>query len=110
MHSCGAPDAGGRRLHCVVRGFGGCAASHAKGTGTARAFRALLAGRPWVVVTVPALVRCARWFGWSRESATTSWVTGLGLLPCGRRHIFPSLPPPRLSLALCSPSGGRYHP
>src|SRR6266571_3812622 len=45
----------------MVRGFGGCAASHAKGTGPARAFGAILVGRPWVVVTVPALVLCARW-------------------------------------------------
>src|SRR5678815_5065837 len=29
----------------------------------------ILAGRPWVVVTVPALVLCARWLGWSRELA-----------------------------------------
>ena len=44
-----------------VRGFGGCAASHVEGTGPARAFRAILVGSPWVVVTVPALVLCARW-------------------------------------------------
>src|SRR6266446_3424646 len=49
------------REHAVVRGFGGCAASHAEGTRPAHAFCALLAGRPWVVVTVPALVPCARW-------------------------------------------------
>ena len=45
----------------MVRGFGGCAASHVEGTGPARAFLAILVGRPWVVVTVPALVLCARW-------------------------------------------------
>src|SRR2546428_7919123 len=39
-----------------VRGFGGYAATHAEGTGPDRAFLARLAGRPWVVVTVPALV------------------------------------------------------
>src|SRR5712691_6845344 len=54
-------DAGGSQVQRLVRGLGGGAASHAKGTGTARAFRTLLAGRPWVVVTVPALVPCARW-------------------------------------------------
>ncbi len=81
----------------VVRGLGGCAASHVEGTGPASAFRATLTGRPWVVVTVPTLVLCARWLGWSRESATTSLVTGLVLIPFGRLHIFPSLPPPRLS-------------
>ena len=37
------------------RGLGSYATSHAQGTGTARAFLAILAGRPWVVVTVPAL-------------------------------------------------------
>ena len=47
--------------HALVRDIGGYAATHAKGTGTARAFRALLPGRPWVVVTVPALVLRARW-------------------------------------------------
>src|SRR2546426_2286276 len=90
-------DAGSRRLQAVVRGFGGCAASHAKGTGPARAFGAILVGRPWVVVTVPALVLCARWLGWSRELATTSLVTGPVLIPFGRLHVFPPLPPPRLS-------------
>ncbi len=45
----------------MVRGFGGYAATHVEGTGPARAFRAILAGRPWVVVTVPALVLRARW-------------------------------------------------
>ncbi len=39
-------------------GLGGCAASHAQETGTARACLTILAGRPWVVVTVPALVPC----------------------------------------------------
>ena len=43
-----------------VRGFGGCAASHVEGTGTGHAFLAILPRRPWVVVTVPALVLCAR--------------------------------------------------
>ena len=90
-------EAGSRRLHAFVRGFGGCAASHAKGTGTASAFRALLAGRPWVVVTVPALVPCARMLGWSREVATTSLVTGPVLIPFGRLQVCLSLPPPRLS-------------
>ena len=45
----------------IVRGFGGYAATHAEGTGTDRAFLAIFADRPWVVVTVPALVLCARW-------------------------------------------------
>ena len=53
-------DAGGSQLQGVVRGLGGCAASHVEGTGSARALRALLVGSPWVVVTVPALVLCAR--------------------------------------------------
>src|SRR6266446_10301792 len=43
------------------RGLGGCAASHVEGTGTVSAFLATLADRPWGVVTVPALVPCARW-------------------------------------------------
>ena len=43
------------------RGFGGCAATHVEGTGTDHAFLAILADRPWVVVTVPAWVLCARW-------------------------------------------------
>ena len=43
-----------------VRGLGGCAATHVEGTGTARVFPAILPGGPWVVVTVPALVPCAR--------------------------------------------------
>jgi hypothetical protein len=51
----------------MVRGFGGYAASHTQGTGTAHAFLAILVPRPWVVVTVPTLVLCARWLGWSRE-------------------------------------------
>src|SRR6266571_8722742 len=99
----GAPESGSeadavsRRLHAVVRGFGGCAASHAEGTRPAHAFCAILAGRPWVVVTVPALVPCARWLGWSRELATTALVTGPVLIPFGRLHVFPPLPPPRLS-------------
>ena len=66
--------------------------------------------RPWVVVTVPALVLCARMLGWSRESATTSLVTGPVLIPFGRLQVFPSLPPPRLSLGLCSTSGGHDDP
>src|SRR6266516_7109385 len=94
--------------YSFVRGLGSCAASHVEGTGPARAFRAILVGSPWVVVTVPALVLCARLLGWSRESATTSLVTGPVLIPFGRLHIFPSLPPPRLSLVLFPASGGRY--
>ena len=81
----------------MVRGLGGYAASHTKGTGTANAFLAILEDRPWVVVTVPALVLCARWLGWSREEATTSLVTGPVLIPFGRLHASPSLPPPRPS-------------
>ena len=50
----------GSHLHCFVRGLGGCAATRLEGTGTAGVFPALLPGRPWVVVTVPALVLCAR--------------------------------------------------
>jgi hypothetical protein len=50
----------GRQLHWVVRGLGSCAASHVEGTGPARVLRAILVGSPWVVVTVPALVLCAR--------------------------------------------------
>src|SRR5205814_7454381 len=91
------PGGGVNGHGCLVRGLGGCAASHGEGTGTASAFLATLTGKPWVVVTVPALVLCARWLGWSRESATTSLVTGPVLIPFGRLHIFPSLPPPRLS-------------
>ena len=49
------------REHALVRGLGGCAASHVEGTGPARVLRAILVGSPWVVVTVPALVLCARW-------------------------------------------------
>jgi hypothetical protein len=46
----------------LVRGFGGCAATHVAGTGQpVRFFPAILLGRPWVVVTVPTLVLCARW-------------------------------------------------
>src|SRR6266446_7396820 len=108
MNYCGAPEAGGRRLYAIVRGLGGCAATHVEGTGPARALRAILVGSPWVVVTVPALVLCARLLGWSRESATTSLVTGPVLIPVGRLHIFPSLPPPRLSLGLFPASGGHY--
>src|SRR5262245_32306263 len=78
-------------------GLGGCAASHVEGTRPAHTFRAILVNRPWVVVTVPALVLCARWLGWSRELATTSLVTGPVLIPFGRLQVFLSLPPPRLS-------------
>ena len=46
--------------HALVRGLGGYAATPVEGTGTDRAFLAMLTGRPWVVVTVPALVPCAR--------------------------------------------------
>jgi hypothetical protein len=42
------------------------------------------------------LVPRARWLGWSREEATTSLVTGPVLIPFGRLHASPSLPPPRL--------------
>jgi len=44
----------------LVRGFGGCAATHVEGTGPAHAFRAILVGCPWGVVTGPALVPRAR--------------------------------------------------
>ena len=54
-------DAGSRRLHALVRGFGGCAAPHRQGTATAHPLCALLPRTPWGVVTVPALVRWARW-------------------------------------------------
>jgi len=57
----------------------------------------MLTGRPWGAVTVPTLVPRARWLGWSREEATTSLVTGPVLIPFGRLHASPSLPPPRLS-------------
>ena len=83
-----------------VRGFGGCAATPTEGTEPARPFLAILTGAPWVVVTVPALVLCARLCGWSREVATTSLATGSGLIPFGRRPVASSLPPPRLSLGL----------
>src|SRR5437762_3080097 len=56
-------DAGGSQVQGVVRGFGGCAASHVEGTGPAHALCAILVGNPWVVVTVPALVLCARLLG-----------------------------------------------
>jgi hypothetical protein len=46
--------------HALVRGLGGGAATRVEGTGTAGVFPALLPGGPWVVVTVPALVPCAR--------------------------------------------------
>ena len=93
----------------VVRGFGGCAATHVEGTGQpVHFFPAILLGRPWVVVTVPALVLCARWLGWSREEATTSLVTGPVLIPFGRLHPSLSLPPPTAVLHLFPPTGG-YH-
>src|SRR6266545_5260665 len=57
----------------IVRGLGGCAASHVEGTGPARALRAILAGRPWVVVTVPALVLCARLLGASAAAPPHMW-------------------------------------
>src|SRR5262249_3524517 len=96
------PEGADRALHEMVldRGLGGCAASHIEGTRPARTFCAILTSRPWVVVTVPALVLCSRWLGWSRELATTSLVTGPVLIPFGRLHVVPSLPPPRLSF-LC---------
>jgi hypothetical protein len=43
-----------------VRGFGGCAATHLKGTVPVHPFLAILTRTPWGVVTVPALVLCAR--------------------------------------------------
>src|SRR5262249_37796372 len=46
--------------HRLVRGLGGCATTQTEGTGPARTFPAILPGSPWVVVTVPALVLCAR--------------------------------------------------
>ena len=70
-----------------VRGLGGCAASHVEGTVTARAFPAILLGRPWVVVTVPALVPCAR---------------------LGDCRFFRPSRPPRLSVVLGPASGDRY--
>ncbi len=48
-------------VQLLVRGFGGCAATRLEGTGTAGVLPAILPGGPWVVVTVPALVPCARW-------------------------------------------------
>jgi len=79
----------------IVRGFGGCAATHLKGTVPAHPLLAILTSTPWVVVTVPALVLCARLLGWSQEVATTSLATGLGLIPFGRLHVASSLLPPR---------------
>src|SRR5215468_6891200 len=91
-----------------VRGFCGCAATHVEGTGqSVHFFPAILLGRPWVVVTVPALVLCARLLGWSREEATTSLVTGPVLIPFGRLHPSLSLPPPTAVLHLFPPGG--YH-
>lgn len=49
------------KSEALVRGLGGYAASHVEGTRPAHTFRAILVSRPWVVVTVPALVLCARW-------------------------------------------------
>src|SRR5215510_3205082 len=93
----------------IVRGFGGCAATHVEGTGQpVHFFPAILLGRPWVVVTVPALVLCARLLGWSREEATTSLVTGPVLIPFGRLHPSLSLPPPTAVLSLFPPTGGGY--
>src|SRR3989441_12460139 len=75
-------DAGQAKPHLEHNPFSLLRACHAtpirklNDPGTAHAFLAILAGRPWVVVTVPALVLRARWFGWSRESATVSLVTG----------------------------------
>jgi hypothetical protein len=60
MNYHGAPEALGGRLQAIVRGFGGCAATHLKGTEAAHPFFAILPSTPWVVVTVPALVLCAR--------------------------------------------------
>src|SRR5215510_5659541 len=97
------------RPHALVRGFGGCAATHVEGTGQpVHFFPAILLGRPWVVVTVPALVLCARLLGWSREEATTSLVTGPVLIPFGRLHPSLSLPPPTAVLSLFPTTGGGY--
>ena len=46
--------------HALVKGFGGCAATHRKGTEPVPPFLARLTSTPWVVVTVPALGLCAR--------------------------------------------------
>jgi len=77
----------------LVRGFGGCATTHLKGTEPTEPFLAILTRTSWVVVTVPALVLCARLLGWSREVATTSLGTGLRLIPFGRLHVACSYPP-----------------
>jgi hypothetical protein len=53
-------DAVRRRLQPVVRCFGGYAATHLKGTVPAPPWLAILTSTPWVVVTVSALVLCAR--------------------------------------------------
>ncbi len=81
------------RVQALVRCFGGYAATHLKGTKPAHLFLAILTRTSWVVVTVPALVLCARLLGWSREVATTSRVTGPCLLPFGRLHVACSFPP-----------------
>jgi Recombinase/Recombinase zinc beta ribbon domain len=96
----------GEPVDAFVRGFGGCATTHAEGTGTGHAFLAILSRRPWVVVTVPTLVLCARLLGWSREEATTSLVTGSVLIPFGRLHTSLSLPPPTAVLHLFPATGG----
>src|SRR5215470_9012510 len=83
-----------------VRSFGGCAATHPTGTVPAHPLLAMLPRTPWVVVTVPALVLCARLLGWSREVATTSLVTGPCLIPFGRLHVASSLLPPRCCYVL----------
>jgi len=62
--------------------------------------------RPWVVVTVPALVLCARWCGWSREAATTALVTGPVLIPFGRRQGVAVPPAPTALLRLFPVPGG----
>jgi hypothetical protein len=56
-----SPYQGKMACESMVRGFGGCAATHLKGTVPAHPFLAILTSTPWVVVTVPALVLCARW-------------------------------------------------
>src|SRR2546430_1577687 len=81
----------------VFKGFGGWAATHPQGTVPATQCLGILTSTPWVVVTVPALVLCARLLGWSQEVATTSLATGLGLIPFGRLHVALSLLPPRRS-------------
>ena len=85
MNYCGAPEAVGRRLQCEVRCVSGCAATHVEGTGPALVALCSAPQEPRGVATVWALVLRARMGGWSREYATTALVTGIVLIPCGRR-------------------------